>query len=117
MDFDAVMKKADDLIIKTFKTTSSVTLWPDGASPRLIQAIFDRPYERTDIPDGGRITGSSISITARDSDIIGLKRKDTLYVDEEQFFVKELQPDGLGMTRVMLSKYIKSACDVPDSRL
>ncbi|AYN30001.1 hypothetical protein D8682_25295 [Buttiauxella sp. 3AFRM03] len=117
MDFDAVMKKADDLLIKTFKTIKNVTLWPGGSSPRLIEAIFDQPYERTDIPDGGRIEGSSISITARDSDIIDLSRKDTVYVGEDKFFVKELQPDGLGMTRVMLSEYKKSAFDIPDSRL
>lgn len=108
MGFSSLMAKVDTLLIATFGAEGGVTLWPDGITPRRIMAIFDAPYERTDVPDGGHITGSDISFTARDCDILNLQRKEAVWVDGSTYYVKELQPDGLGMTRVMLSAYKKS---------
>lgn len=102
----------------TFNVEGGVTLWPDGITPRPIEAIFDKPYERTDIPDGGNITGADRSFTARDSDILNLAKKDAVLVEGVTYYVKELQPDGLGVTRVMLvSHQEKTPARIQDPRL
>lgn len=105
MSFNSLMKSADQLLIATFGNDGGVTLWPDRDDFRVIEAIVDKPYERTDIPDGGHITGADRSFTASDGDVAGLKKKEAVLVDGETLYVKELQPDGLGMTRVLLVKH------------
>jgi hypothetical protein len=117
MNFNSLMKKADKLLITTFNNEGGVTLWPNDARERTINAIVDKPYERTDIPDGGHITTADRSFTATDDDVIDLQKKDEVLADSVMYYVKELQPDGLGVTRVMLTKYKKSAADTPDGRL
>lgn len=108
MDFNALMGAADRLLVSTFSVTGGVTLWPERPSPRVIEALSDKPYERTDIPNGGRVSGADYSFTARDSDLAGLAMKDAVQVGGVTYVVKELQPDGLGVTRVMLSLYTPS---------
>lgn len=105
MSFNSLMKSADQLLIATFGEDGGVTLWPERDDFRVIGAIVDKPYERTDIPNGGHITGADRSFTANDYDVTGLQRKDAVLIDGETLYVKELQPDGLGLTRVMLVKH------------
>ncbi|MHA1067012.1 head-tail joining protein [Enterobacter ludwigii] len=108
MSFNSLMKSADQLLIATFGNDGGVTLWPDRDDFRVIEAIVDKPYERTDIPDGGHITGADRSFTASDYDVAGLQRKEAVLVEGETLYVKELQPDGLGVTRVLLVRHQKT---------
>ena len=101
----------------TFNAEGGVTLWPDGITPRLIKAIVDKPYERTDIPDGGQITGADRSFTACDTDVLNLTKRDAVQIEGEIFYVKELKPDGLGVTRVMLVRHQGGAAKEADERL
>ncbi|EMO5715831.1 hypothetical protein RVW00_000766 [Enterobacter bugandensis] len=105
MSFNSLMKSADQLLIATFGHDGGVTLWPDRDDFRVIEAIVDKPYERMDIPNGGHITGADRSFTANDSALTGLKNKDAVLIDGETLYVKELQPDGLGVTRVLLVRH------------
>lgn len=117
MNFNSLMKSADQLLMATFNAEGGVTLWPDGITPRVIEAIIDMPYERTDIPDGGRITGADRSFTASDSNVLNLARKDAVMIEGVTYYVKELQPDGLGVTRVMLVKHKPAQADPYGGRL
>ena len=115
MDFNSLMSAADNVLISTFNAGSGdkkgVTLWPGEAREITIQGVFDNPYSRTDIPDGGAIASSDPSFTAHDRAIIGLEKRDAVMVNGDSWYVKELQPDGTGITRVALSKYKKSRMD------
>ncbi|HHD7442496.1 TPA: head-tail joining protein [Citrobacter braakii] len=121
MDFNSLMSAADDVLISTFNVGSGdkkgITLWPGESREINIEAVFDNPYARVDIPGGGKITTSEPSFTAHDRDITELQKKDTVSIQDIVWYVKELQPDGSGITRVFLSKYKKSSSDVPGGRL
>lgn len=109
------MARADNTLIATFNAGTGdkkgVTLWPGESREVTIQGVFDNPYSRTDIPDGGTISSSEPSFTAHDRDITALKKRDAVVISEDTWYVKELQPDGTGVTRVALSKYTKSSMD------
>lgn len=121
MDFNSLMNAADDILISTFNAGSGdlkgVTLWPGEGREINIEAVFDNPYSRIEIPDGGEIKSSIPSFTAHDRDVINLLRTNKVKVAEEEWVVKDLQPDGTGLTTVYLSKYKKSANDIPGSKL
>lgn len=117
MDFNSLMAAADDVLISTFNAKGGVILWPGESREVQIEAVFDDPFARTDIPDGGKIQGSDPSFTVRDGDIIGLKKNDAVLISGQKWYVKEPQPDGSGVTCVFLSKYQKSPFDKPGSRL
>lgn len=109
------MARADNTLISTFNAGTGdkkgVTLWPGESREVTIQGVFDNPYARTDIPDGGTISSSDPSFTAHDRDITELNKRDAVAVGGDSWYVKELQPDGSGITRVVLSKYKKSPMD------
>lgn len=116
-DFNALMAAADDVLISTFNVEGSVELWPGESRSQTIEGVFDNPALLTGIPDGGKIQGSDPSFTAHDRDIEGLKKKDAVSISGETWYVKSLQPDGSGVTRVFLSRYQKSDQDRPGNRL
>ena len=116
-DFNALMAAADDVLISTFNVAGSVELWPGEARSQKIEGVFDNPFLLTGIPDGGQMQGSDPSFTAHDRDIAGLQKKDPVLIVGVTWYVKSLQPDGSGVTRVFLSKYQKSDMDFPSGRL
>jgi hypothetical protein len=69
------------------------------------------------MPNGGKIQGSDPSFTAHDRDITRLKKKNAVMISGVLWYVKSLQPDGAGMTRVFLSRYQKSDQDRPGGLL
>ena len=120
MDFNALMAGADNTLIATFNVgtgeNKGVTLWPGESREVTIQAVFDSPSVRTDIPDGGEISSSNSSFTAHDRDITELEKRDAVVICNVTWYVKELQPDGTGVTRVVLSQYQRSHQDKPGGR-
>lgn len=121
MDFNSLMAAADNVLVSTFNVGSGdkkgVTLWPGDEREITIEAVFDNPFSRIEIPDGGEIKSSVPSFTAHDRDIIGLAKKDTVKAVDEEWRVKDIHPDGTGLTTVYLSKYKKSANDRPGGLL
>ncbi|MGR7890410.1 head-tail joining protein [Klebsiella aerogenes] len=121
MDFNALMARADNTLIATFNVGAGekkgVTLWPGESREVTIQAVFDNPYERTDIAGGGDITGITPSFTAHGRDITNLKKRDAVEIIGQTWYVKELRPDGSGVTQVALSQYQKSRQDQAGGRL
>lgn len=116
-DFNALMAAADDVLITTFNVKGSVTLWPGDSRSWQIEGVFDNPALLTGIPDGGKIQGSDPSFTAHDRDITRLRKKDAVNISGVLWYVKSLQPDGSGVTRVFLSRYQKSEQDRPGNLL
>lgn len=117
MSFSAALAAADNLLLDTFEDTGGVTLWPDTSHRTAIKAVYDAPWQGTDVPNGGLIQGRDACFTAFERDTAGLKKGDAVIVRGEMLYVKSLQPDGTGLTVVYLSKYQKSAHDRPGGLL
>lgn len=69
---------------------------------KTIKAIFDNPHN--DISAGGEVPFSiqECYITARTSDVSGIGQGSTLTVSGSSYVVTDIQPDGTGMSTVML---------------
>ncbi len=117
MGFSAALAAADSLLLDTFEEPGGVTLWPDTSRRTVITAVYDAPWQGTDVPDGGQIQGRDACFTASNRDISGLKKGDPVIVRGETRYVRKLQPDGTGLTVVYLSRYQKSAFERPGGLL
>lgn len=63
--------------------------------------IFDREFSLS--PDGS-VESRQPVITARSSDVKDLPKDTVLTVDEEDFRIKRPEPDGSGMTLIILKR-------------
>lgn len=79
-------------------TTDEVTVrHPTGS----FVAIFDRPSALT--PDGSVETRQPV-LVARSSDIDSLTKDTPLSVGADEYRVKRLEPDGTGITTIILKR-------------
>ena len=117
MSFESDLAAGDAQMMATFAEPGGVTLWPATSRRTVITAVYDAPWEGTDVQDGGQIQGRDACFTAFERDIAGLKKGDPVIVRGETRYVKKLQPDGTGLTVVYLSRYQKSALDRPGGLL
>lgn len=117
MSFESDLAVGDAQMMATFAEPGGVTLWPDTSRRTAIKAVYDAPWQGTDVPNGGQIQGRDACFTAFERDTAELKKGDAVIVRGEMLYVKSLQPDGTGLTVVYLSKYQKSALDRPGGLL
>lgn len=67
-----------------------------------IQAHFDNGYlESLDAPG---VEGRQPYLTCRTSDLVDVQKDQQVEVGTEQYRVKRLEPDGAGITRVLLRR-------------
>lgn len=112
MSYDDDLDHGDRQLIATFGRPVRL---PSHAPDEFILAIFDEPYGRTDIPGGGFIQGKVITLTAISSEIDGIVKRDTIEIPMKKpgsqnaawdcwkpFTVREIQPDGSGLSVVYL---------------
>ncbi|ELY5938904.1 hypothetical protein SNN83_001988 [Cronobacter malonaticus] len=109
MSFDSDLAAGDAQMMATFAEPGGVTLWPDTSRRTVIPAIYDAPWQGTDVPNGGQIQGRAACFSAFDRDISGLKKGDAVVVRGKMLYVKSLQPDGTGLTVVYLSAHQASS--------
>ncbi|ELY4662255.1 hypothetical protein SMZ96_000870 [Cronobacter muytjensii] len=105
MSFESDLAAGDAQMMATFAEPGGVTLWPDTSRRTVIPAIYDAPWQGTDVPNGGQIQGRDACFSAFDRDIPGLKKGDVVIVRGKELYVKSLQPDGTGLTVVYLSAH------------
>lgn len=82
-----------------------------------IMAVFDEPYARIDLPHAGFIAGTVTTLTAFSGDVDGLAARDVISVPKKRaldaddsliwddwidYVVKEIQPDGTGLSVIWL---------------
>lgn len=65
---------------------------------REVWALFERDHAGIEFQDGVQMGSSQPRITARTSDLADARRGSTVLVDEAEFTIYALQPDGTGMT-------------------
>lgn len=116
MSYDDDLEYGDRQMIATFGRPVRL---PSHALDESILGIFDDPYARTDLPNGGYIDGQVITLTVISAEINGLAKRDLLSVsrktaegawgDWTPYVVKDIQPDGAGLSVVYLDPATTSA--------
>ncbi|MHC5177440.1 head-tail joining protein [Serratia rhizosphaerae] len=111
MSYDDDLRHGDRQMIATFGRPIRL---PKGDS---VLAVFDEPYTRTDLPDGGFVQGKVITLTLMATDADSLSSRDVVSVPRGKaltpdggitwdgwtdFSVREVQPDGAGLLVVYL---------------
>jgi hypothetical protein len=114
MNYDDDLAHGDRQMIATFGRPVRL---PGAPVDNIILAVFDNPYTRTDIPDGGFVMGQVITLTAISAESSGLQSRDTVTVPLSRiqhtdgrsewaewtaFSVREIQPDGAGLSVIYL---------------
>src|SRR5574340_1238381 len=79
----------------------TVTYTAYGAAPASITAIFDDASKLADLDMGG-VRGTEPQLLCSDADIPNISKRDTFTVRSVLYKVKDIQPDGTGMTVVIL---------------
>ncbi len=70
---------------------------------RIVPVIFDNEYEGVS-PQDGEVESAGPQGTVKDSDINGIKHGDTMRIDLINYKIRGIQPDGTGLTVLILSK-------------
>lgn len=76
---------------------------PDGGSPVTIRGIFDSAYVAIE-GESVQITGTSPRFTCKSSDIPNIQTGDALAIYSKNYSVVEVQPDGAGVTQILLEE-------------
>lgn len=96
----------DNPISEFFETTDfaqSVTYTPSGGSSVSILGIFDNEFSLNDISEMG-YQNMNPYITCKTSDVNNATNGDTFVISSVTYYVIGVQPDGTGITRIILSK-------------
>jgi len=64
--------------------------------------IFDNDFLAVDL-DESEVESTEPTLLARTADVSGLAHGDTLTISAVSYTVRGIQPDGTGMTQIMLS--------------
>ena len=80
---------------KAFETGDGETIQFNG--------IFDSEYQ-LELPGGAGTTTTTIAVTARDDDLPDAARGDVIERDSVNYYVTDVQPDGLGRIVMLLSR-------------
>ena len=67
-----------------------------------LTAIFDNDFLAVDL-DESEVESTEPTLLARTADVSGLAHGDSLTISAVSYTVRGIQPDGTGMTQIMLS--------------
>jgi hypothetical protein len=72
------------------------------ANASTFTAIFDNDFLAVDL-DESEVESTEPTLLARTADVSGLAHGDSLTISAVSYTVRGIQPDGTGMTQIMLS--------------
>lgn len=89
---------------------------PGAADDNVVLAVYDEPYARRDLPEGGFVREKVITLTIITSDMPGIQERDVVTVPLNRhsefgvviwdgwtgFTIREIQPDGSGLSVLYL---------------
>lgn len=99
--------ETDDSLAFFFTTNdfgTDATFTPAGGSPSAIVGVFDNPYLGADAGGMVEFSATSPTFTARDVDFTGAAHGDELVISGTTYIIREVMPDGTGITTVMLEE-------------
>lgn len=82
-----------------------VIAFQDTGDEYVFNAIFDRP--QTMYLDGLKVTEQDAKLTAVSSDVANLAQNMPLTVNSNQYKIREVLPDGTGITTINLLRMAK----------
>ncbi|WP_234262261.1 head-tail joining protein [Klebsiella aerogenes] len=113
MSYDDDLEYGDRQMIATFGRP----VRPPGAdADNVVLAVFDEPYTRRDMPEGGFIREKVITLTIISADMPGIQEREVITVPLKRgyesgmaiwtewtgFTIREIQPDGAGLSVIYL---------------
>jgi hypothetical protein len=96
-DLDRVFLNTDD-----FGDVAVYTALPSGQQ-KTINVIFDDSFKALDVATMEFAT-SQPQVFAKSSDVTGIKQADTVLVNGVIYTVTDIQPDGTGLTLIILRR-------------
>ena len=120
MSYDDDLEYGDRQMIATFGRPVRL---PGATVDNTILAVFDDPYTRTDLPEGGFITEKVITLTVITSEAPGIQERELITVPLDRtrtaagliewdnwttFTIREIQPDGAGLSVIYLDPLTES---------
>lgn len=91
-----------DIFFTDFAVDATYT--PSGGTAKGIKVVFDNEYAVVSLAGDVAIESVSPAAHCKDSDIIGAKHGDTLVINSVTYYVIGIQPDGTGITILILSR-------------
>lgn len=99
-----MMNFADDLDIFFSDFAVTATYTPAAGADKMVKVIFDAVYESVSMYDGVAVSSASPAAHCKSADVVGVKANDALAIDGSTYRIAEIQPDGTGMTTLILSR-------------
>lgn len=96
-NFNAAFLSTDD-----FATAAKLTLV--GGNAKNIKVIFDSEYYQSLMIGDVGIANADPQVLCKSSDITGITQNAALKIGTVTYYVTSVEPDGTGMTRLVLSK-------------
>lgn len=81
-----------------------VALKRSGKSRKSVNGIFDSAYTEIDVSGSVGFTSTTPRFVCRSCDIVGAEDADSVTVDGTIYLIRVVQPDGTGMTELILEK-------------
>jgi hypothetical protein len=83
--------------------TLAATYTASGDAPKQITVIFDAPFQLTSA-QGVEYQNAEPQCLARTSDVADANDQATILINTITYKVREVQPDGTGITRLILTR-------------
>lgn len=81
-----------------------VALKRSGKLRKSVKGIFDSAYTEIDVSGSVGFTSTTPRFVCRSCDIVGAEDADSVTVDGTIYLIRVVQPDGTGMTELILEK-------------
>jgi len=89
--------------LDTFLDTTDFAVAATLNGTTAINVIFDAAYEAVNLQTG-EVEGAAPVAICKSSDVSGVSHGDTLDVNGTTYYVRGIQPDGTGLTTLILSE-------------
>ena len=87
-----------------FKDIATSAVFAHGAVVATINGIFDNEFTAVRIIGGVEIEAGQPQYTSPSADVATAVHNDTLVIGDVTYYIKGIEPDGTGLTTLILSK-------------
>lgn len=96
-----------DIYFADFGAAASYT--PSGGQAAALKVIFDNAHQTLDMLGGGvGFESAGPQALCKTSDVSTAKHGDTIVVSSKTYYVTGVEPDGIGLTKLLLSEDISN---------
>ena len=103
MDINAAMTTSTTAMINSIGKTATYTVAGNPATTVTITILFDNEYKSVDMETGAVMSTAPMAY-CKSADVSAFTQGRVLTIDTVSYTVTDLQPDGTGMTTLILRK-------------